>query len=127
MSHFSSKAIKRLTASDFDSNTPTKLKSGASGMVIYFVNWCVHCAHLSPVIETLASSMTDFTFMAMECSDNQEQVQKMNNHLKESNKGAFIQGYPTIYFYKNGKPVREYTSERTEPALKKAVRSFMNS
>ncbi|ELP89985.1 protein disulfide isomerase, putative [Entamoeba invadens IP1] len=61
-------------------------------LVKYFAPWCAHCKALAPIFEELSNITDNVAFASVDCDDQ-----------KEVCLGEKIQGYPTIFLFRNGK------------------------
>jgi len=63
-------------------------------LVKFYAPWCGHCKHLAPVYDAVAQRLRD-------SGNNNIILAKVDSTLNEV-ESVNIQGYPTLYFYKNG-------------------------
>lgn len=83
-------------------STFTEFINNNDGFVKFYAPWCGHCKKLEPIWNELAekSSVTIAKYNVVE-----------NDHPDIQ-----VQGFPTLRYYRDGKPI-EYTGERTLEAL----------
>jgi len=99
-------ATMKLTSKTFQ----TTVESGKNGMIKFYQPWCGHCTAMKPAWDELAEKADSSVFIAdVDCSKEADLCQ-LND----------VQGYPTIYYYKDG--VREnFTGGRSAEDLEKFV------
>jgi protein disulfide-isomerase A6 len=116
MSFFTkSKNVKELSSKDFEAIATWKLKSNSCSAVLFYAPWCPHCVNVKDTWETLGKKALFLEVLAFDSEKNKAHLSK----IKEDMPGL-VQGYPTIVFYTNGKPVEHFEGERTESNLLKA-------
>ena len=108
-------SIREIGISDFESSHPGDLKDKTCTAVMFFAPWCGHCQALKPQWKTLQDMRGFMKVVAFDCDVNQDFVAKIGKRYP-----GLITGYPTILFYKNGKPVKKYTGERTAQNILKS-------
>jgi thiol-disulfide isomerase/thioredoxin len=97
MSYFNPKYVKELNGSDFEG---AKLKKEGYAVVFFYATYCGFCTKSKPDYEEFSKTAA---FIKVYCMDGPENVQ-----VKECiniEYGTLIQGWPTIIFFKDGKPV----------------------
>jgi thioredoxin-like negative regulator of GroEL len=108
-----SKVVKELKPSDFDEYQNFKLKSKECTAVFFYCHWCPHCRNLKETWEQYARTAAGLANVcAFNCEKYKGHILKMNEE-----KPGMVQGYPTIWFFKEGIPVKKYQDERTKEKL----------
>jgi thiol-disulfide isomerase/thioredoxin len=102
--------VKELTIDDFD-HLPV-LKDKKCSLVLIHAKWCPHCQQLRPIWIQLAKLATYFNIYAIDSAK-----ERLVRDLSES--GLNIHGFPSIWLYKQGRPVREYIGVRDLNSLLK--------
>lgn len=104
-------SVKIVKADYFESNGNLK---GADGkkchIVLFYSNGCGHCHNLAPTFAEFADIAQFIKVVALDCAD--EANNKLVQNIKDSKCGT-IDGYPTIWFYKDGKPDKVYEGDRS--------------
>ncbi|WP_026391411.1 thioredoxin [Haploplasma modicum] len=77
---------------EYDGQDFLELTKDGSVLVQYYADWCGPCQMLKPIIEQLATEMTDVKFLRL----------NIDNH-RELAVAAGIQSIPTVVMYKDGK------------------------
>jgi len=93
-----------------DANIDGLLSSNRIVIIDFYANWCGPCKMLAPIIDELASEITDVTIGKLNVSDN----------LLSSNKYE-ITGIPCIIFFKDGVEVFRMKGIASKAALKKKI------
>jgi thioredoxin 1 len=92
----------RLNESNFDSQTST-----GTTLVDFYADWCMPCRKLSPVLESLASTLTGKVTVAKVNVDESGQLAKKYN----------VRSIPTLIVIKDGKVVNRHTGVKTKQQL----------
>jgi len=104
---FTSKSVKNLTASDFKTGTFELKNNKICGIVLFYSPNCPHCVIMHPTYTSIAEKALFANVCAIDCLQNKDFIV---NSMK--NKPNFLVGYPTIYLYSSGKPVKAYEGSR---------------
>ena len=104
-----------LTLSDFDENN--NLVEPNSGIVLFFAEWCGHCKKLLPTFEKIDEASKDVSVFAVNCSDSKDE------DVKTLMKNFDIKGYPTIFWFVDGKNMGKYEGGRREEDILKLLTS----
>lgn len=119
MSFFTnSKYIRELSSDDFEQIATWKLKDKSCSVVLFYAPWCPHCVAVKEVWEKLGKRIGFMEVLSFDCEKNKEHLSKIKEDMPN-----LINGYPTIVFYSQGKPVEHFNGERTESNL---LKSCMN-
>lgn len=103
-----SKFVKELKGSDFDSVSTWKLKDKGCAMVLYYCAWCPHCQAVKDEWEKFGEIATFMKVYALNCEKQRGHLEKIKYDMPE-----LVRGYPTIIIYKNGEPQEHYAGQRT--------------
>ncbi|KXN70900.1 thioredoxin-like protein [Conidiobolus coronatus NRRL 28638] len=113
-------ALVSLTSADNielnDKNLSTSIQNG-TWFVKYFAEYCKYSKQIAPIWKNVSTELTqwsknnDFKFASVNCSKYEELCSKNN-----------IEGYPTLYVYKDAKLIEEYNGERDNEDLKAYVK-----
>lgn len=89
-------------------------------IVLFYASWCPHCTQVAPVIRKLNclnSNPSNQIKIAL--------VEQKSNQTLASLFGVQIQGFPTIYLFKDGSK-RDISSLRTLPQLTQFISQSLN-
>lgn len=102
----------KFTADNFD-----KEVIQAKGVVLVdaYAPWCPHCQRISTAISKLADDYAGKVKIGTLNANNQDPATKANFDFAVA-KG--LQGYPTIWIYKDGKVVDSFSGEKTYCQIK---------
>lgn len=100
-----------ITADNFDQI----IKENKVVLIDAFAPWCPHCQRIAPIVTDLSNDYAGKVKFGKMNSNNQDPAQKANFDFAVKNG---LQGYPTIWVYKDGKKVTELSGERTKAELK---------
>lgn len=102
----------KITACNFDKEV---LKAEGLVVVDAYASWCPHCQKIAPIIATLADEYAGKVKIGKMNANNQDDAMKANFDYAVKNG---LEGYPTVWFYKNGKIVDSFSGERTYDEIK---------
>merc|ERR1712180_47378 len=74
-------------------------------LVKFFTPWCDYCQRLAPTFALVGSHFdktNDVQIAEVDCKQNKTLCRRYQ-----------IDGYPTLYLFKNGRPIEEYNGART--------------
>ena len=94
--------VKELTIKDFD---PPYLKDKSCSILLIYLPGCPHCEKLKPTWKLLGMKAAFFKVYALSAHE-EEAIETL------SEKGVVIEGFPTIFLFKEGKLVEEYVGNR---------------
>ncbi|CRK96813.1 CLUMA_CG009948, isoform B [Clunio marinus] len=108
-------AVLQLTLDSFKQS----IESGVT-FVKFFAPWCGHCKRLAPTWQQLAEKFVgdaDVKIAKVDCTlqDNRELCSEQD-----------VNGFPTLYIYKNGDKVTEYNGSRSLDDLHNFVKSHIS-
>ncbi|GLH07390.1 Thioredoxin domain-containing protein 5 homolog [Gryllus bimaculatus] len=101
---------------DTDDNSPIAVLSGenfesgvASGFafVKFFAPWCGHCKRLAPTWEELGKKFVGNELVRIVKVDCTQEISKDLCNRQE------VDGFPTLFLYKNGEKIEEYNGSRS--------------
>ncbi|KXN70903.1 thioredoxin-like protein [Conidiobolus coronatus NRRL 28638] len=99
-----------------DTNLLDSIQSG-TWFVKYYIDSCKWCKKLAPIWEEVSTDLTrwsgknNFKLASFSCSKYYHLCSKLE-----------IEGYPTLYLYKDGKFIEEYNGPRGNKDLKSYVK-----
>jgi len=113
----------QITAANFD----TLVVQGSAGKLVKlevvdaYAPWCPHCQKMGQITTTLSNEFAGKVTFGKMNSDNQDPSVKANFDFAV-NKG--LQGYPTFWFYKDGKQVYSFSGEETQDQFKADIQKY---
>ncbi|XP_030569395.1 thioredoxin domain-containing protein 5 homolog [Drosophila novamexicana] len=88
--------------------------------VKFYAPWCGHCQKLQPTWEQLATETQaadlGIVFAKVDCTSPENKQICIDQQ---------VEGYPTLFIYKNGQRQKEYDGSRSLPELQAYVRKFI--
>lgn len=96
-------------------------KATAEGVafVKFYAPWCGHCQKLQPTWEQLATdtqaSKSGIVVAKVDCTSPENKQICIDQQ---------VEGYPTLFLYKNGKRQTEYEGSRSLPELQSYIKKF---
>lgn len=88
--------------------------------VKFYAPWCGHCQKLQPTWEQLATetltSEANIVIAKVDCTSPENKQICIDQQ---------VEGYPTLFLYKNGKRQNEYEGSRSLPELQSYVKKFI--
>ncbi|KAG5490871.1 hypothetical protein JKF63_00993 [Porcisia hertigi] len=100
--------VQVATKDDFD-----KVVSGDLTLMKFYAPWCGHCKTLAPEFEKAAEMLTGVATLAeVDCTKEEELARKYE-----------IKGFPTLFIFRNGKKIMDYSGPRTADG----ITSFMKA
>jgi thioredoxin 1 len=92
----------------------------AKGLVVVdaYASWCPHCQKLAPIMTQIADEYVGRVKVGKLNANNQDEAMKENFDFAVE-KG--LEGYPTVWFYKDGKVVDSFSGARTYEEVKALV------
>ncbi|XP_054266646.1 thioredoxin domain-containing protein 5 homolog [Macrosteles quadrilineatus] len=112
----SEKSVVALTEGNFYSS----IENGVT-FVKFFAPWCGHCKRLAPTWEELAKTLS---------SEGKVKIAHVDCTLEENKdlcNDQEVEGYPTLFLYKNGVKVSEYNGSRVLEDLIEFVKRHSSS
>lgn len=107
MNFSSNKAVKVLTPKDFKPNTFDLKDSKMCGLLLFYSPQCGHCVAMHPTYVKVAEKAAFANICAINCLENRDFIVNSMN-----SSSGFLNGYPTIYLYSGGKPIKQYDGKR---------------
>lgn len=91
----------------------SEIESGIT-VVDFWAPWCGPCKMIAPLLDELASEMSDVTFAKVNIDNNQEIAVKFN-----------VMSIPTVIIFKDGKPLSSTVGVVSKNALKDKIKEAM--
>ena len=110
---FENTLVKPLTGADFEDKESWKLRDKRCAFILFFADWCGHCKNFKPEYISFADVAQFIRIHAIDADSEKTLMTKIN----DENSPMSIEGFPTVWIYKNGEPYREYNGKRTWQAL----------
>ncbi|ALC48885.1 prtp [Drosophila busckii] len=98
----------------------TKATTDGVAFIKFYAPWCGHCQKLQPTWEQLATDQI--------ATDSGIVIAKVDCTATENKQICItqqVEGYPTLFLYKNGKRQNEYEGSRSLPELQAYVKKFI--
>lgn len=109
-----------ITAANFDKEV-VKATAGKLVVVDVYAPWCPHCQKMGPIATALSNEFAGKVKFGKMNADNQDSNVKANFDFAVE-KG--LEGYPTFWFYKNGKLVYNFSGEKTKDELRSLIQKY---
>ena len=123
---FKGTLVKELNGSDFDDNDPSVLRDDyRCAFVLFYANWCGHCENLKPTYIKFADVAQFIHVYAVNVDDNQTLIQGINESdsvFESDGSAAEIDGFPTVWMYKDGLPWEECIDCKSVNAMVREAR-----
>lgn len=119
---FDGTLVKLLSGADFDDREPWKMRDKRCGFVLFFADWCGHCQNLKPEYIKFADIAQFMRVYAIDTEKEENLMEKLSNKASP----VQIQGFPTVWIYSDGKPLKEYNGARTWQGLLKEAKDVCN-
>jgi thioredoxin 1 len=103
------------TACNFDTEV---LQSTGLVLVDAYASWCPHCQKLAPTIAEIADAYAGKVKVGKLNANNQDPAMKENFDFAVNNG---LESYPTVWIYKDGQKVDEFTGERSFDEIKEIL------
>lgn len=122
--------VKKGTASDVDKYGPNEVRITSENfeaevvqvkgvvLVDVYAPWCSHCQAISTAVAKISDDYVGKVKVGKMNANNQDPDTKANFDFALE-KG--LQGYPTVWIYKDGKKVDEFSGERTYCEIKELL------
>jgi thioredoxin 1 len=111
-----------VSAATFDE----KVVKGSAGKLVVvdaYAPWCPHCQVMGPIFTSLADEYAGKATFGKMNSDNQDPSVKDNFEYAVNTLN--LQGYPTFFFYKDGKKVDERSGEMSKEEFKTMIEKYL--
>lgn len=99
--------VQHITVSNFDEEV---IKNEGVVLVDFWATWCGPCKMIAPIVEEVASEVTNAKFAKVDVDANQALASKYQ-----------VSSIPTLIIFKNGAPVDTLVGFMPKDALKAAV------
>ena len=110
-----------ITADNFEA----KVVAGSAGKLVVvdtYAPWCPHCQKMGPIVTALADEYAGKVVFGKFNADNQDANNKANYDFAIA-KG--LEGYPTFWFYKDGKVVGSFSGGKTAAEFKTEIQKYL--
>lgn len=104
-----SDSIYELSPNDFNQG---RLKDKRCSVVLFFAPWCGHCQNFKPIYNMFADIYKNGRVCTLDCDEYSEFSSSLNQDYK-----GLINGFPTVVFFKDGKPHSTFEGQRNVWAL----------
>lgn len=108
---FDGTLVKLLSGADFRDDEPWKLKKDRCAFILFFAEWCGHCQDFKPEFIKFADIAQFIKVYAVDTEVEKSLMEKLDSSPVK------IEGFPTVWIYKQGEPFEEYDGKRTWQAL----------
>jgi protein disulfide-isomerase len=107
---FKNTNVRELTSSDFDdAGNLSELKfSKNKSLVLFYAEWCGHCANFKPNYMELSNKYNKANYYAFNMSSPDENTRNKMKRWKFQ-----VSGFPTIVGFYNGQPYSVYNGDRS--------------
>ena len=105
----------QITAENFDAEV---MQAKGVVLVDVYAPWCPHCQKIAPTITKIADDYVGKVKVGKMNANNQDSAMKANFDFAIKNG---LEGYPTIWIYKDGQKVDEFSGERTYCEIKEML------
>jgi thiol-disulfide isomerase/thioredoxin len=112
--------MKELVGSDFQNDKPYNLNSKKCAFVLFYADWCGHCQSFKPEYQKFARKAVFIDVFLVNVDTNKQLL----SNIEQSNSPFKISGFPTIWMYKHGNLVGEYSGNRTVKDLLQTAMSL---
>lgn len=119
---FEDTLVKPLTGADFSDEKAWILKNPRCAFILFFADWCGHCQNFKPEYIKFAD-IAQFIHVHAINTDAEENLMR---RLGTKKSRVQIEGFPTVWIYKDGEPLEEYSGPRTWQALLKKAKDVCN-
>lgn len=109
-----------VTSENFEEKV-VKASSGKLVVVDVYAPWCPHCQKMGPITSALADEYVGQAIFGKMNADNQDESVKANFDFAI---GKGLEGYPTFWFYKDGKVVFSFSGEKTKDEMKTEIEKY---
>jgi thiol-disulfide isomerase/thioredoxin len=114
---FDGTSVKLLKGSDFDDKEPWRLRQDRCAFVLFFADWCGHCKDFKPEYIKFADIAQFIRVRAVDTDSEQTLMERLGQQGPVK-----IEGFPTVWIYRQGEPYKEYNGPRTWQALLKEAK-----
>jgi len=114
---FDGTSVKVLTGADFDNVEPWNLQDKKCAFVLFFADWCGHCRDFKPEYSNFADAAQFIRVYAVDSDANETLMNKLQN----PDSPVQVQGFPTVWMYSHGKPLKQYEGKRSWQELLKTA------
>ncbi len=110
-----------ITAANFE----TEVIQGSAGKLVVvdvYAPWCPHCQKMGPITTALSDEFAGKVKFGKMNADNQDSAVEDNFNFA-IDKG--MEGYPTYWFYKDGKLVYSFSGEKTQDEFRTQIEKYL--
>ena len=93
-------------------------------MIMVYADWCPHCVDAKPVYDEIVNESVNINFFKINGSgknsrNTEKELMKRINVILDD-----FQGFPSFYFFRNGKKIGKHSGQNTKDELKKSITKF---
>lgn len=108
--------VEELMSQDFQNVASWRLVRKECTVVLFYCAWCPHCQDVKKTWKEFGRLASFMTVAAFNCEREKAHLQKIREDMP-----GLIPSFPTIVFYKGGRPSESYLGKRDLQSFLKAA------